>query len=55
MRYLVKKQLELFAVPWWKKPTVEEQRKTLEEQEKEIERQTKEILDRLGKDDLYDK
>ena len=51
----MKKQLELFAVPWWKKPTVEEQRKTLEEQEKEIERQTKEILDRLGKDDLYDK
>ena len=51
----MKKQLELFAVPWWKKPTVEEQRKTLEEQEKEIERQTKEILDRLGNDDLYDK
>lgn len=51
----MKKQLELFAVPWWKKPTVEEQRKTLEEQEKEIERQTKEILDRLGKDDLHDK
>ena len=51
----MKKQLELFAVPWWKKPTVEEQRKTLEEHEKEIERQTKEILDRLGKDDLHDK
>ena len=51
----MKKQLELFAVPWWKKPTVEEQRKTLEEQEKEIERQTKEILDRLGNDDLYAK
>ena len=51
----MKKQLELFAVPWWKKPTVEEQRKTLEEQEKEIERQTKEILDRLGEDDLRDK
>ena len=51
----MKKQLELFAVPWWKKPTVEEQRKTLEEQEKEIERQTKEILDRLGEDDLHDK
>ena len=51
----MKKQLELFAVPWWKKPTVEEQRKTLEEQEKEIERQTKEILDRLGDDDLHDK
>ena len=51
----MKKQLELFAVPWWKKPTVEEQRKTLEEQEKEIARQTKEILDRLGKDDLHDK
>ena len=51
----MKKQLELFAVPWWKKPTVEEQRKTLEEQEKEIERQTKEILDRLGNDDLHDK
>ena len=51
----MKKQLELFAVPWWKKPTVEEQRKTLEEQEKEIERQTKEILKRLGGDDLYGK
>ena len=51
----MKKQLELFAVPWWKKPTVEEQRKTLEELEKEIERQTKEILDRLGEDDLHDK
>ena len=49
----MKKQLELFAVPWWKKPTVEEQRKTLEEQEKEIERQTKEILDRLGKPDVH--
>ena len=47
--------MNLFTVPWWKKPTVEEQRKTLEEQEKEIERQTKEILDRLGNDDLYDK
>ena len=47
--------MDLFAIPWWKKPTVEEQRKTLEEQEKEIERQTKEILDRLGKDDLHDK
>ena len=47
--------MNLFTVPWWKKPTVEEQRKTLEEQEKEIERQTKEILDRLGKDDLHDK
>ena len=51
----MRKQMDLFAIPWWKKPTVEEQRKTLEEQEKEIERQTKEILDRLGKDDLYDK
>ena len=51
----MKKQIDLFAIPWWKKPTVEEQRKTLEEQEKEIERQTKEILDRLGNDDLYDK
>ena len=51
----MKKQLELFAVPWWKKTTVEEQRKTLEEQEKEIERQTKEILVRLGNDDLHDK
>ena len=49
----MKKQLELFAVPWWKKPTVEEQRKTLEEQEKEIERQTKEILDRLGKPEVH--
>ena len=47
--------MNLFTVPWWKKSTVEEQRKTLEEQEKEIERQTKEILDRLGNDDLYDK
>ena len=47
--------MDLFAIPWWKKPTVEEQRKTLEEQEKEIERQTREILDRLGKDDLHDK
>ena len=45
----------LFAITWWKKSTVEEQRKTLEEQEKEIERQTKEILDRLGEDDLHDK
>ena len=45
--------MNLFTVPWWKKPTVEEQRKTLEEQEKEIERQTKEILDRLGKPDLH--
>ena len=45
--------MNLFTVPWWKKPTVEEQRKTLEEQEKEIERQTKEILDRLGKPDVY--
>lgn len=51
----MKKQIDLFAIPWWKKPTVEEQRKTLEEQEKEIERQTKEILDRLGDDDLHDK
>ena len=51
----MKKQIDLFAIPWWKKPTVEEQRKTLEEQEKEIERQTKEILDRLGEDDLHDK
>ena len=51
----MKKQIDLFAIPWWKKPTVEEQRKTLEEQEKEIERQTKEILDRLGNDDLHDK
>ena len=51
----MKKQIDLFAIPWWKKQTVEEQRKTLEEQEKEIERQTKEILDRLGKDDLHDK
>ena len=49
----MKKQLELFAVPWWKKPTVEEQRKTLEEQEKEIERQTKEILKRLGKPEIH--
>ena len=47
--------MNLFTVPWWKKSTVEEQRKTLEEQEKEIERQTKEILDRRGNDDLYDK
>lgn len=45
--------MNLFTVPWWKKPTVEEQRKTLEEQEKEIERQTKEILDRLGKPDVH--
>ena len=45
--------MNLFTVPWWKKPTVEEQRKTLEEQEKEIERQTKEILDRLGKPDEH--
>ena len=51
----MKKQIDLFAIPWWKKPTVEEQRKTLEEQEKEIERQTKEILKRLGGDDLYGK
>ena len=51
----MKKQIDLFAIPWWKKPTVEEQRKTLEEQEKEIERQTKEILNRLGEDDLHDK
>tara|TARA_Y100000401_G_C8254585_1_gene189998 strand:- start:25 stop:180 length:156 start_codon:yes stop_codon:yes gene_type:complete len=51
----VRKQMDLFAIPWWKKSTVEEQRKTLEEQEKEIERQTKEILDRLGNDDLHDK
>jgi len=48
--------MDLFAIPWWKKPTVEEQRKTLEEQEKEIERQTKEILKRLTtKDELHDK
>jgi len=45
--------VNLFTVPWWKKPTVEEQRKTLEEQEKEIERQTKEILKRLGKPDVH--
>lgn len=45
--------MNLFTVPWWKKPTVEEQRKTLEEQEKEIERQTKEILDRLGKPEVH--
>lgn len=45
--------MNLFTVPWWKKPTVEEQRKTLEEQEKEIERQTKEILKRLGKPDVH--
>ena len=51
----MRKQMDLFAIPWWKKPTVEEQRKTLEEQEKEIERQTREILDRLGKDDLHNK
>ena len=49
----MKKQMELFAIPWWKKPTVEQQRKTLEEQEKEIERQTKEILKRLGKPDVH--
>ena len=48
--------MDLFAIPWWKKPTVEEQRKTLEEQEKEIERQTKEILKRLTtEDDIHDK
>ena len=48
--------MDLFAIPWWKKPTVEEQRKTLEEQEKEIERQTKEILKRLTtQDDIHDK
>lgn len=52
----MKKQMELFAIPWWKKPTVEQQRKTLEEQEKEIERQTREIFNRLTtEDDLYDK
>tara|TARA_E500000318_G_scaffold83331_1_gene78935 strand:+ start:698 stop:841 length:144 start_codon:yes stop_codon:yes gene_type:complete len=45
--------VNLFTVPWWKKPTVEQQRKTLEEQEKEIERQTKEILKRLGKPDVH--
>ena len=45
--------MKLFTFPWWKKPTVEEQRKTLEEQEKEIERQTKEILDRLGKPEVH--
>ena len=45
--------MDLFAIPWWKKSTVEEQRKTLEEQEKEIERQTKEILDRLGKPEVH--
>ena len=45
--------MDLFAIPWWKKSTVEEQRKTLEEQEKEIERQTKKILDRLGKPDVH--
>ncbi len=45
--------MNLFTVPWWKKPTVEQQRKTLEEQEKEIERQTKEILKRLGKPDVH--
>jgi len=48
--------MDLFAIPWWKKPTVEEQRKTLEEQEKEIERQTKEILKRLTtEDDIHGK
>jgi len=48
--------MDLFAIPWWKKPTVEEQRKTLEEQEKEIERQTKEILKRLtAEDDIHGK
>ena len=48
--------MDLFAIPWWKKPTVEEQRKTLEEQEKEIERQTREILKRLTtEDDIHDK
>ena len=48
--------MELFAIPWWKKPTVEEQRKTLEEQGKEIERQTREILKRLTtEDDIHDK
>ena len=51
----MRKQMDLFAIPWGKKTTVKEQRKTLEEQEKEIERQTREILDRLGKDDLHDK
>ena len=52
----MKKQMELFAIPWWKKPTVEQQRKTLEEQEKEIERQTREILKRLTtEDDIHDK
>ena len=45
--------MNFFTVPWWKKLTVEEQRKTLEEQEKEIERQTKEILDRLGKPEVH--
>jgi len=45
--------VNLFTIPWWKKPTVEEQRKTLEEQEKEIERQTKEILKRLGKPEVH--
>ena len=45
--------MNLFTVSWWKKPTVEEQRKTLEEQEKEIERQTKEILKRLRKPDVH--
>jgi len=45
--------VNLFTIPWWKKPTVEEQRKTLEEQEKEIERQTKEILKRLGKPEIH--
>ena len=49
----MRKQMDLFAIPWWKKSTVEEQRKTLEEQEKEIERQTKEILDRLGKPEVH--
>ena len=48
--------MELFAIPWWKKPMVEEQRKTLEEQGKEIERQTREILKRLTtEDDIHDK
>tara|TARA_R100001443_G_scaffold105443_1_gene114432 strand:+ start:256 stop:402 length:147 start_codon:yes stop_codon:yes gene_type:complete len=45
---------KVFTVPWWKKETIEEQRKTLQEQEKEIERQTRRILDKLGKPEVHD-
>jgi|TARA_R110002110_G_scaffold42549_6_gene133392 hypothetical protein len=38
---------EVIWNPWWKQPTVEEQKKTLEEQRSEIERQTEEIIKRL--------